>query len=57
LDGVSASRKAATYRRDNRNRINAQTSMPRVGFQPTIPVFKRTKTVHALETAVTVIVE
>jgi hypothetical protein len=26
-----------------------QTSMPWVGFEPTIPVFQRTKTVHALD--------
>jgi hypothetical protein len=29
--------------------------MPRVGFEPTIPVFARAKTVHALDRAVTVI--
>jgi hypothetical protein len=29
--------------------------MPRVGFEPTIPVFELTKTVHVLERAVTVI--
>jgi hypothetical protein len=29
--------------------------MPRVGFEPTIPVFERTKTVHALDGAVTLI--
>jgi hypothetical protein len=29
--------------------------MPRVGFEPTIPVFERAKTVHALDHAVTVI--
>jgi hypothetical protein len=32
-----------------------QTSMPRVGFEPTIPVFVRAKTVHALDRAATVI--
>jgi hypothetical protein len=32
-----------------------QTSMPRVGFEPTIPAFERTKTVHALDRAATVI--
>jgi hypothetical protein len=32
-----------------------QTSMPRVGFEPTTPVFERAKTVHALERAATVI--
>jgi hypothetical protein len=29
--------------------------MPRVGFEPTIPVFKREKTVYALDSAVSVI--
>jgi hypothetical protein len=29
--------------------------MPRVGFEPTIPVFDRAKTVHALHSAVIVI--
>jgi hypothetical protein len=29
--------------------------MPGVGFEPTIPVFERTKTVHALDRAVTLI--
>jgi hypothetical protein len=32
-----------------------QTSMPRVGFEPMIPVFERAKTVHALDNAATVI--
>jgi hypothetical protein len=31
-----------------------QTSMPRVGFEPTIPAFERENTVHALDRAVTV---
>jgi hypothetical protein len=31
-----------------------QTSMPLVGFEPTIPVFERAKTVHALDSAATV---
>jgi uncharacterized membrane protein len=30
-------------------------SMPRVGFEPTIPVSERAKTVHALDGAATVI--
>jgi hypothetical protein len=29
--------------------------MPRVGFEPMIPVFERTKTVHALDQAATVV--
>jgi hypothetical protein len=32
-----------------------QTSMPWVGFEPTIPAFKRAKTVHALDCAATLI--
>jgi hypothetical protein len=32
-------------------RTNAETSMPRVGFIPTIPTFERSKTVHALDSA------
>jgi hypothetical protein len=32
-----------------------QTSMPQVGFEPTIPVFERTKKVHNLDRAATVI--
>jgi hypothetical protein len=32
-----------------------QTSMPRVGFEPTIPVFERAKTVHASDRAPTVV--
>jgi hypothetical protein len=29
--------------------------MPRVGFEPTIPVFERAKTFHALDRAATVV--
>jgi hypothetical protein len=32
-----------------------QTSMPRVGFEPTIPVSERAKAVHALDRAAAVI--
>jgi hypothetical protein len=32
-----------------------QTSMPQVGFEPTIPVFERAKTIHALDPAAIVI--
>jgi hypothetical protein len=34
---------------DNMNRKKMHTSMPRVGFNPTIPVFERAKTFHALD--------
>jgi hypothetical protein len=33
----------------------AQTSMPRLGLEPTIPEFERGKTVHALDRVATVI--
>jgi hypothetical protein len=36
---------------------STQTSMLRVGFEPTIPVLERAKTVHALDLAATVIGE
>jgi hypothetical protein len=32
-----------------------QTSIPRVGFEPTIPVFERAKTVHVFDRAAIVI--
>jgi hypothetical protein len=32
-----------------------QISMPRVGFEPTIPVFERVKIIHVLDRAATVI--
>jgi hypothetical protein len=32
-----------------------ETSMPRVGFEPTIPAFERAKTIHALDHAASVI--
>jgi hypothetical protein len=32
-----------------------QTSIPQVGFEPTIPAFKRAKTVHAFDHTATVI--
>jgi hypothetical protein len=41
----------------HKHRIKAytyQTSMPWVGFEPTIPAFERAKTVHALDRATTV---
>jgi hypothetical protein len=51
LDGGSARRKASTYTQNKRIKI----FMLRVVFQPTSPVFKRAKTVHALDRAATVI--
>jgi hypothetical protein len=43
----SSRRKGATYFQNKRTK----TSMPRVGLEPTIPVFERVKTVHALDRA------
>jgi hypothetical protein len=40
-------------KQDNTNA--EQTSMPLVGFEPTIPVFERAKTVHTLDRVATVI--
>jgi hypothetical protein len=55
LDGGPARRKAATYTATQKQNKRTQTSIPRVGFEPTILVFGRAKTVHALERAATVI--
>jgi hypothetical protein len=37
-----------THRTTQTENKRTQTSMPRVGFEPTIPVFQRAKMVHAL---------
>jgi hypothetical protein len=55
LDEGSARRKAATYTHNNTNRMNAQTSVPVVGFEQTTPEFERAKRVHALDSVATVI--
>jgi hypothetical protein len=55
LDEWSARRKAATYTGQHKQNKRRQTSVPRVGFEPTIPVFHRTMTFHALDSAATVI--
>jgi hypothetical protein len=44
-----------THRTIETQNKRAQTSMPRVGFEPTISAFKRAKTVHSLDRATTVI--
>jgi hypothetical protein len=43
------------HRTTQTQNIRTQTSIPRVGFEPTAPVFEPAKTVHALERAATVI--
>jgi hypothetical protein len=52
LDGGSARHKATQQHTRNKR---TQTSMPRVRFEPTTPVFERAKTVQALDRAATVI--
>jgi hypothetical protein len=44
-----------THRTTQTQNKRTQTSMPRVRFEPTIPVFERAKTVHPLDRAATVI--
>jgi hypothetical protein len=47
MDGGSARRKAQTQNK------RTHTSKPQVGFEPTIPVFERAKTVHAVDRSAT----
>jgi hypothetical protein len=49
--GISPSQGRHLHKQNNRG----QTSMPWAGFEPTITVFERAKTVHALDGASTVI--
>jgi hypothetical protein len=54
---ISSSQGLYLNTRQHKHRINTyryQTSMPCVGFEPMIPVSKRTKTVHALDRSATV---
>jgi hypothetical protein len=44
-----------THRTTQTQNKHTETSMPWVGFEPTIPAFERAKTVHALDAAATVI--
>jgi hypothetical protein len=55
LDGGSATRKAAIYTGENKTHTHIHRSMSRVGFESTIPVFERAKTVHASDCAATMI--
>jgi hypothetical protein len=48
-------RSLPTHRTTQTQNKRTQTSMPRVRIEPTIPVFQRTKTFHALDRAATVI--
>jgi hypothetical protein len=54
--GISPSQGRYLYRTIQTQNILRQTSMmPRVGFQPRVPVFEWVKTFHALDSAATVI--
>jgi hypothetical protein len=44
-----ATRPLPTHGRTQTQNKRTQTFMRRVGFEPMIPVFERTKTVHALD--------
>jgi hypothetical protein len=44
-----------THKTTQTQKKRTQTSMPRVGFEPTIPAFERAKTVHAVDRAASVI--
>jgi hypothetical protein len=54
LGGGSARRKDATYTGQQKHRTKKdKTPIPRVGFEPVIPLFERAKTVQALDRAAT----
>jgi hypothetical protein len=57
MEAQPVARPLPTHRTTQTENKRAQTSMPRVGFEPTTPAFKRAKTVHALDRAATVIGE
>jgi hypothetical protein len=48
-------RSLPTHRTTQTKNKPTQSSMPRVGFESTIPAFERAQTVHALDRAATVI--
>jgi hypothetical protein len=52
--GVSPSQGRYLHRTTQTQNKRTQTSMPWVGFEPTILVFERAKTVHSLDSAATV---
>jgi hypothetical protein len=56
MDGWPARRKAATYTGQHKHKKRGQTSVLRVGFEHTIPVFERAKIFYVLDRAATVIV-
>jgi hypothetical protein len=52
---MPVARPLPTHRTTQTQKKRTQTSMRRMGFDPTIPVFVQAKTVHALDRAATVI--
>jgi hypothetical protein len=52
--GISPSQSRYLHIEQHKQNKRTHTSMPRVGFEPTIPVFERAKTVHALDREATV---
>jgi hypothetical protein len=48
-------RQIPTHETTQTQNKRTQTSIPRVGFEPTIPAFERAKTVHALGSAATMV--
>jgi hypothetical protein len=55
MGNQSVARPLSTHRTTQTQTKRKQISMPQVGFEPMIPVFKRAKTVHALDRAATMI--
>jgi hypothetical protein len=53
--GISPPQGRYLHTKQHKQNKCTQTSMSRVGLEPTIPVFERTKTVHDLDSAATVI--
>jgi hypothetical protein len=53
--GISLSQGRYPNPEQQKQNKRTKTSMPRVGFEPTIPVFERAKTVHASDKAAIVI--
>jgi hypothetical protein len=51
----SVSRPPPTHKTIQKQNKRTRTSMPRVGFEPTIPEFERAKTVYTLDRTATVI--
>jgi hypothetical protein len=51
----SVARPLSAHTGQHKQNKRTQTSMPQVGFEPTIPVFERAKTAHALDRAANVL--